>query len=273
METKGLRFNEGKVRYDLLEPYAIEQLAKVFTKGAEKYAPFNWLKGMEWSKCLASLKRHLAAFEQGVDYDNESELLHMAHVAWNALALVSYYKYHPQYDDRLKSYNYTKRIGVDLDECIVDFTGGYSKVTNSPAKPVHWSYCSEMLNNFTKWKDEGSLDDFYTSLEPLLKSEEIGFEPICYITNRPVDSNISNAWLKLHGFPQTKVYTTKNSDEKVQVALAEKLDYFIDDNYETFIKMNKAGICCFLMDAAHNQKYEVGYRRIKSFADFKERFL
>src|SRR6187399_1313572 len=61
-EDKGLRHNKGKIRYDLLEPFAITELAKVFTKGAEKYADRNWEKGMKWSKMRASLGRHLAAY-------------------------------------------------------------------------------------------------------------------------------------------------------------------------------------------------------------------
>lgn len=40
-KEEGLRYNEGKVRHDLLEPYAINELAKVFTKGSEKYLPHN----------------------------------------------------------------------------------------------------------------------------------------------------------------------------------------------------------------------------------------
>lgn len=47
MEQKGLRYNSGKTRYDLIEPFALEQLANVFTKGSEKYADHNWLKGLK----------------------------------------------------------------------------------------------------------------------------------------------------------------------------------------------------------------------------------
>src|ERR1700677_2479135 len=87
--ANGLRLNNGKLRYDLLEPYAIQELVKVFTKGAEKYSDFNWLDGgMDYSKMLASLKRHIAAFELGEDIDQETQCLHMAQAAWNALALV-----------------------------------------------------------------------------------------------------------------------------------------------------------------------------------------
>lgn len=122
---EGLRFNKGKTRFDLLEPYAVEQLARVFTKGAEKYAPNNWLKGMSWSSITASLKRHLSEFEQGVDYDEETKLLHMAHVAWNAMALVSYYKHFPEGDDRFATTKPIKKIGLDIDEVLADWLGAW----------------------------------------------------------------------------------------------------------------------------------------------------
>lgn len=98
----GSRKNEGKTRHDLLEPYAIEQVAKVFSLGAVKYAPYDWLMGgMPYSKMLASLKRHINAFEMGEDLDPETGLHHMAHAAWNALGIVSYSKWFPENDDRI----------------------------------------------------------------------------------------------------------------------------------------------------------------------------
>lgn len=97
-----LRFNNGKLRYDLLDAYAIQELVRVFSKGAEKYEDGNWLKGgMKTSVMLASLKRHIAAFELGEDIDPETGCHHMAHAAWNALAVVTYSKYHPEDDDRI----------------------------------------------------------------------------------------------------------------------------------------------------------------------------
>ena len=35
-QDKGLRFNEGKTRYDLIPTFAQEQYAKVLTKGADR---------------------------------------------------------------------------------------------------------------------------------------------------------------------------------------------------------------------------------------------
>lgn len=270
---EALRYNQNKTRYDLLEPHAIEQLAKVFTKGAEKYEDRNWEKGMKWSKMLASLKRHLAAFEQGEDYDKESELEHMAHVAWNALGLVTYAKTHPELDDRRHDYLHPKRIGLDIDECIADFTTMYGETVNTTTTPSHWSFCYNITSNFDKWATDGTLNAKYLDINPLLNGADLPFEPACYITHRPISTAITEQWLLKHGFPLKPVYGAKNREDKTKIALAEKLDYFIDDNYNTFVEMNKAGVCCFLMDASHNQKYNVGYKRILNFADFKTRFL
>lgn len=101
-KVKALRFNAGKLRYDLLEPYAIQELVRVFSKGANKYADWNWLNGgMNYSIMLASLKRHVAAFELGEDIDPETGCHHMAQAAWNALGIVTYAKYFPENDDRI----------------------------------------------------------------------------------------------------------------------------------------------------------------------------
>lgn len=98
--TTGLRYNAGKLRYDLLPPDAIAELARVYTRGAVKYAPRNWEKGMAWSTCYASLHRHAAAWASGEDFDEETKCHHMAHVAWNALALVAYAARDVGTDDR-----------------------------------------------------------------------------------------------------------------------------------------------------------------------------
>lgn len=100
--AKALRFNDGKLRYDLLEPFAIQELVRVFSQGAKKYEDNNWLTGgMDYSKMIASLKRHIAAFEMGEDFDPETGCHHMAQAAWNALGIVSFSKYFPENDDRI----------------------------------------------------------------------------------------------------------------------------------------------------------------------------
>lgn len=87
-------------RFDLLPFDALWQVALVFGKGAEKYAVRNWEQGYDWSKTFGAMQRHLALFWQGENVDAESGLPHMAHAAWHALALLTFYLREIGTDDR-----------------------------------------------------------------------------------------------------------------------------------------------------------------------------
>lgn len=110
------RFDTGKAQLELISPIAMVGLAKILTFGAKKYAPNNWRKGMSWSRCIGSLKRHLAAFEAGIDLDydencegckagtclNHTGLLHIDQILCNAMFLSEYARTHKELDDRYK---------------------------------------------------------------------------------------------------------------------------------------------------------------------------
>jgi hypothetical protein len=89
-DNSGLRYDEGKPPMHLLPWDTLLELAHIYGRGAIKYAPRNWEKGMNWSRVFDSLTRHAAAWNNGQDIDRESFQLHMLHVAWNALALATY---------------------------------------------------------------------------------------------------------------------------------------------------------------------------------------
>lgn len=86
----GLRYNKGKLRWSLLPWDALKVLVQVYEKGAEKYAPRNWERGMSYTSVYDCLQRHLFAWWSGESRDAESGLPHLAHVVWNALALLTY---------------------------------------------------------------------------------------------------------------------------------------------------------------------------------------
>lgn len=73
-----------------IDPLALMELAKVASMGAEKYEPFNFLRGYQWSLSYNALQRHLMAFWSGEDIDTESGLPHLAHAAWHCLALTAF---------------------------------------------------------------------------------------------------------------------------------------------------------------------------------------
>lgn len=95
-----LRYDAGKLRYDLLPHDGLEELVRVYTVGAAKYADRNWEKGMSWSRCLGSLMRHTWKFWSGETHDPETGCHHMAMAAWNAIALCVYDKRKVGTDDR-----------------------------------------------------------------------------------------------------------------------------------------------------------------------------
>ena len=96
----GLRFNEGKLRYDLIPPEIMDALAAHYSAGARKYADRNWERGMSWCKCFASMMRHSWAWMRGEDIDAETGSHHMVAVMWNAAAIYTYSARKIGQDDR-----------------------------------------------------------------------------------------------------------------------------------------------------------------------------
>jgi hypothetical protein len=79
--VKGLKYDQEKPRYDLLPAGAIDDMAKVLTFGAEKYAANSWQDvdcGLE--RYRAALLRHAFAIQKGETIDPESKLPHSAHI-------------------------------------------------------------------------------------------------------------------------------------------------------------------------------------------------
>jgi uncharacterized HAD superfamily protein len=267
---RGLRYNDGKTKHHLLPAWALEQVAKVFTVGAIKYEEHNWMKGMPWSEVIASLKRHLNKFERGYDFDDEmmenynEKIYHIAEVAVNALFLLEYYRVKPEFDNRQHEYLNHKRIGLDVDDVLADFTSAWKDYYNLNELPHNWYFDRTINQKFEEMKKNGVLDDFYMKLKPKVDPKDLKFEPYCYITSRPVDKEVTERWLDMNGFSAGKVYSIGIEQSKVEVAKSASIDIFVDDKLQNFIELNNAGICTFLFDAPHNRKYNVGYKRIHS---------
>ena len=95
------RFSEGKVRHDLIPPYPIDELAKVYTYGTVKYDDDNWRKGMKWKKfVIGPLFRHLWKWIRGEKIDDESNCHHLAMVIWQCCCLMEYERNKVGIDDR-----------------------------------------------------------------------------------------------------------------------------------------------------------------------------
>ena len=69
--------------------HALSEVANVTTQGAKKYTPNGWRSvpgGKE--RYMDALARHLLALGRGEHLDQDTGCLHLAQVAWNALAVL-----------------------------------------------------------------------------------------------------------------------------------------------------------------------------------------
>lgn len=263
-QQEGLRYNAGKLRYDLLHPKATEGLVKILSFGASKYEPRNWELGMKWSKVIPSLKRHIAAIEKGEDYDPESGFLHIDHVQCNAHFLSAYYSIYPQGDDRAIKALIPRKIGLDIDGVLADFTRhllGHLGCLNHI--PTHWND-PIIRNGFEKIKKDIS---FWETIPVLTPPKDIPFEPHCYITSRSIEANVTQNWLDLNRFPKAPLICVGHDESKIDAAKKSGIEIFVDDRYENFVELTNAGIFTYLFDQSYNRHYEVGHRRLKSLKE------
>jgi hypothetical protein len=87
-EQKGIKFDEEKLRWDLLPLDLVNETVKVLTLGAKKYGPNNWQKVTDGiDRYYAALMRHITAYRSGEFLDDESGLTHLAHAMCNLIFL------------------------------------------------------------------------------------------------------------------------------------------------------------------------------------------
>lgn len=88
----GAKLDSGKNRIGLVLngfARALEEISKVGTYGAKKYTDNGWMNvpnGVE--RYTDAMYRHILEEAKHKPFDKDTGLLHAAHVAWNALAIL-----------------------------------------------------------------------------------------------------------------------------------------------------------------------------------------
>jgi hypothetical protein len=78
-----------KLRFDLIDYNQIEKLASILTKGAKKYADWNWIHVTPFNdRYFAATMRHLTAWRNGDKIDKESGQSHLDHAMCNIMFLM-----------------------------------------------------------------------------------------------------------------------------------------------------------------------------------------
>lgn len=89
-----LKYDKGKLRWDLLELELIKPIVKVLTYGFKKYKKAeSWKEvpdGQE--RYFSSLMRHLEAYRTGKKVNGESKIKHLWHAMCNIYFLIWFEK-------------------------------------------------------------------------------------------------------------------------------------------------------------------------------------
>lgn len=99
-EVVPMKYDAGKVRYELFPGDALYGISTILTFGAKKYEDRGWEKGMEWSRVFGALMRHMWAWWGGEKLDPETEKSHLWHAGCCIVFLIAYEMRGTGKDDR-----------------------------------------------------------------------------------------------------------------------------------------------------------------------------
>lgn len=142
------------------------------------------------------------------------------------------------------------KYGYDIDSVLADFTKHFLKYLKLSKKRVTDWDDERIRNNFHKIVKDYK---FWLTMPKISSPKDIKTEVTAYVTARPIPSEITEVWLRSHGFPKAPVFTVGIDNSKLKTLRDLNIDVFVDDKYETFLELNNNGIRCYLFNAPHNE--------------------
>ena len=107
---EGLKFDDDKVRLELIPTELLYAVGTILTFGANKYAERNWELGMKWSRVFGALMRHMWCWWAGKspttksflfgELDDETGYSHLWHAVACLTFLIAYEERGVGEDDR-----------------------------------------------------------------------------------------------------------------------------------------------------------------------------
>lgn len=98
----GTKHDRNKPNPHLLPPVPLLGASRVFGFGADKYGEYNFRGGIKYSRLYSACLRHLLAWWDGVELDQESGESHLDHALCSLMMLRQMTAEHPDLDDRYK---------------------------------------------------------------------------------------------------------------------------------------------------------------------------
>ena len=144
--------------------------------------------------------------------------------------------------------NQKLRIGLDIDDTLVDFFGEYLKRFGNPKSDP------QITKNVNKLKYDKKF------WENLPKLRHIDFIPELYCTKRINPKSYTRNSLISNGFPIRPIYQMYYQHGNKATMIKGRVDVFIDDSISNFVKMNNSGVFCLLITAPNNEYFATDLR-------------
>lgn len=177
-----------------------------------------------------------------------------------------------------------KRLGIDIDGVLADFSGEYLRLANkifghpeNPALNPVWDFNIPPGQAATLWEVIKSTNNFWCTLKPIsqirLPQEN---HTLIFITSRIVTAGEtpeaqSAYWLaNILGVTYPTVLVVPHWHDKERLVKYLNLDAFIDDKAETVQQMRQHGHNCYVFDQPWNQVSALSDKRVFSMEQFFE---
>lgn len=236
MEDKALKYDENKLRWDLLPLPEIEDIVRVYTSGASKYGENTW-QGLEdgYNRYKAAMFRHLVEYEKGNTKDEETGCLHLAQVAWNAIAMLHISKgsSEPSLLDKLN-----KRIEEKICETnkILDTFSNISML-NRDIRHLPITITISDLNYSVDTPELGYKDNGKQELYIRFKEWELSTSTIDGVYSALY--RMTNEIRSLLSRDGTDYFDTIKEEDEIRKTLEEKLDSLVRQSVQTISNINE----------------------------------
>jgi len=149
------------------------------------------------------------------------------------------------------------RIGLDIDGVLANFDTHLLNYLDYKDKTPPKIYDDPRIMEGLPKVEKNIM--FWLTMPPLIEGKKLDFNPVIYVTKRPIYTHITKQWLNRHEFPDAPIVTVGMKGDKTP-HLIDKVDFYIEDSYDNYMELNKNGINCFLLTTRYNKQHKVSKR-------------
>lgn len=146
------------------------------------------------------------------------------------------------------------RIGLDIDEVLADFMGGYQTRFETDKNPKNLNQ-DIITKNVRLLKED---KDFWENLTPL--NNGLNFIPELYCTKRINSKTYTKNWLKKNDFPLVPIYQMYYYKGNKANLIKGRVDVFVDDSPTNVFQCISSGVPALILNTPYNKSDDPAFR-------------